>query len=493
MKRNLLFVAAAAVMAVGSAFAQNEQIMFLRNDKQFNQFSGADIENIDFTGTTNGFSAVNINKKDGSTTSINLSSIDSMVVRKTGIPEIYVNLTDYPQLTDLIKSNGKDFIYAATLSMNGNGMYKDLAEQEVEFRGRGNSTWNMPKTPYRFKMAKKAAVCDLPKAKSFALIANWIDCTEMRNMIAFQIAEYFKMPFHNHGAPVKVYLNGNYRGLYMITEKIGVGGGSVDIDEYTGMLFEMDSNYDEDYRFTYNLSGHYSTSYGNKSTSTLPVMIKDPDLTEICDSLGTTPSEYFSLWREDMTKMLTAVMTTPNDESLSQYIDVESAVNFFLVNGICNNHEMKHPKSFYIHKPSLEEGEVYRFGPVWDFDWSFTFDGVEGAPYNSVMVGSNGDCGGYTFLKALFKNNEFRTLYEQKLNDFIENGYPQLQEWMNEYKTLIGPYAVEDGLMWPNHTYASWCIKTSAVDFYNNFNTLSTWIDNRLNYMKNHTNFGLYQ
>ena len=139
-------------------------------------------------------------------------------------------------------------------------------------------------------------------------------------------------------------------------------------------------------------------------------MIADPDLTEIAPALGLTADEYFDTWKNDFSAMLTAVMTTPSTGSLKEYIDIESVVNFFMVNSLSSNHEMRHPKSFKLYKDSLDG--VYKFGPVWDFDWAFTFDGREGAPANTPMVDNNGDCGGYTFIKALLSNEEIRTLYQ---------------------------------------------------------------------------------
>lgn len=486
-------VIASMAMAVS---AQNEQIHIFRNDKTYSSFKAADVESIKYTSKTAGqYESMVITGVDGKETTISLSAIDSCLVHETGLPEVYVNLTDYPDITDLLKygSYNKSTVYAATLSIAGNGQIDDLKEQTVEFSGRGNSTWSMPKTPYKFKMAKKVSVGGMKKAKSYALIANYIDCSLMRNAIALWLAQYLEMPFSNHCVPVKVYINGNYKGQYMMTEKIGIGGGSVDIDEYTGMLFELDSNYDEDFKFSFNLGNCQSVVNGVTGANYLPVMVKDPDLTEIVDSLGTTTSEYFTLWRNDMTSMLTAVMTTPTTGSLKDYIDLESAVNFFLVNGIANNHEMKHPKSFYIHKPSLEKGEVYRFGPVWDFDWAFTFDGVEGASASLPLVTSSGaDCGGHTFLKKLFANQEFKALYKEKLDAFIEVGYPQLKAYIEQYRRQIAPSARENGLLWPDNAYKTWCIVTSSYNFDKNVDALLTWLDQRLNYMKSNANYGLY-
>ncbi|MDE6782246.1 MAG: CotH kinase family protein, partial [Paramuribaculum sp.] len=267
MKKSLLLMSA-AVMALTSV-AQTEHIHVFRNDDNHSTVKAADNQQISFGTNLRNQQVMIITDSLGKTTEIAMDAIDSCVVRETALPEFHFFLTDYPNWTEL--TGNKDDKHPATMYMVGNGMYKDIDEMELsEFRGRGNSTWNMAKKPYRFKMAKKNSICGLPKAKTFALIANYIDCTLMRNAIALWVAQHLEMPFTNHCVPVKVFFNGIDKGQYMLTEKIGVGSGSFDIDETTGMLFELDSNYDEDFKFQY-------TWYENYGTKTLPVMVKDPD------------------------------------------------------------------------------------------------------------------------------------------------------------------------------------------------------------------------
>ena len=503
MKRLLSFTLIFA--ATIAAFAQNEQIHVFRNDNNFSTYKSSGVTSITYDGSAGAWTKMVITETDGTATSIDLSKIDSCVLRPTGLPEFYITLTDYPnvaELTDAFSGVAKDTEFEATMRMEGNGMYDDVKEQHVIFRGRGNSTWNMRKKPYRFKMDKKAKVCGLPKAKSFALIANNIDCSLMRNTVALWVSNYFEMPFANHCVPCKVYLNGNYKGQYMLTEKIGVGGGSVDIDEYKGMLFELDSNYDENFKFEYTWSSSSSSSGstggwggrpgGSSSSYTLPVMCKDPDLTEIVDSLGTTTTAYWQKWQTDFTTMAKAITSRATTESLSDVIDLESAVNFFFVNDLACNHEMKHPKSFYLYKESLDAGQVYHFGPTWDFDWAFTFDGNEGEKATNAMVSVKGDKNGYEFIKALCANEEFRTLFKKRLDDFVATGYPELIKYMDQYAALIEPSAKENGLLWPSYQHASWCVVTSSYDFRSNYETLKKWIADRIAFMQSDSNFGLY-
>lgn len=484
MKKIITLAAVAAISVSVSVFAQTDQIhVFRSDDTKLSTFKGADILSITHENGSAalGFNDLVIKTTDGTSTTISIGLIDSVQVRSTGLPEFHVNLIDYPSWTEL--QGAKDDVHPAILYMKGNGMYSDIEADTVEFRGRGNSTWGMKKKPYRFKMKKKAAVCGLPKAKTFALIANYIDCSLMRNAVSLWVANYLQMPFANHCIPVRVYFNDILKGEYMLTEKIGTGSGSVNIDEYKGVLFELDSNYDEAFEFYFRWDGGKS----------LPVMVKDPDFTEICDSLGVTTAQYLQTWQSDFTQMAQAVTSGDTSADLSQYIDLESAVNFFIVNNLAANHEMKHPKSFYIYKDSIADGETYHFGPVWDFDWAYTFDGYEGVSASIPMVASDGDCGGYSFLKALFSNTGFRALYKQKWDEFISVGYPQLLKYMEEYANLIEPAAIENGQLWPADYSVSWRRSESSLEFRKNFKALKTWIGQRIDYCNLHANFGLYE
>lgn len=481
MKKKLVLAAAMMVASLTPAIAQNEHIHVFRSDATINSFKCSDILSTTHTegSVSSGFNYMSVKGVDAKTTRIPINAIDSVQVRTSDIPDIYVTLTDYPDYTDLNASFGKKFIYQATLRLDGNGMYDDLPEQHVEFRGRGNSTWNLAKKPYRFKMDKKAAVCGMKKAKSFALIANFIDNSQMRNATALWVANYLNMPYSNHSIPCNVYINGNYRGLYMLTEKIGIGGGSVDIDENTGILFELDSNYDEDYQFMV---------WGNGYR--VPVMVKDPDLSEISESLGTTASAYLSTWQTDFETMFDAVESGSADMDLSQYIDVDAAARYFLVNSLANNHEMKHPKSMYIHKESIDG--VYKFGPVWDFDWAYMFSNYkdETASPEEPLVSNNGDYGGSSFCKIFFKKTQFRTAYKALWDDFVANGYPKLLEFIDSYAELIEPSAKRNALQWKSDLTS-----VSSADYFElkqNVKALKEWLQKRVDYCNSDANYGLY-
>ncbi len=484
-----LFITSVAVALSMSALAQHKHLHVYRNDGKFTTHKVTEIQNASFQSTAwgDGSDAMTITTTAGKSEKIPVDAIDSTVIG-TNVPVIRVNLTDYPDIQDLYKTGGftKSTIYKATLSMDGNGVYDDIPLTEVEFRGRGNSTWNMAKTPYRFKFAKKQSVCGLKKAKTFALIANYIDCSMMRNAIALKTAQLLEMPYTNHSVPVDVYLNGFYKGAYMLTEKIGINGGSVDIDETKGMLFELDTNYDEDFKF------RYSFLY-NGAVKKLPVMVKDPDLAELeaDDETGEfNANSYFQQWQADATKMLDAVTKRAPSESLSDVLDINSAANFIIVNLLARNLELTHPKSCYMYKEALGEGSVYHFGPVWDFDWAFTYHGSEGqGVYNQTVFQTDGNAGGCSFFRSLLNNNELRAEIEKKWVLFYTELWPDLKQYMEEYAAMIEPSAKTNGMIWPRDGKVK---NESTFEFRQKYDTLRAWLEKRVEWINKHKNRGLY-
>lgn len=486
MKR--IYLSIAASTAILTSLAQTQHIHIYRNDNKFTTSKTERLSETQFKSKAFGDTSdcLKLLYEDGSQETINVNTIDSIVFAPD-VPIVKVSLLDYPDAEDLFKTNGfdKNTIYRATVEIDGNGHFDDLKPTEVEFRGRGNSTWSMPKTPYRFKFSKKQSVCGLAKAKTYALIANYIDCSMMRNVMAFEMARMLGLPYTNHTVPVNVYLNGKYRGAYFLTEKIGIGGASVDIDETKGMLFELDSNYDEDYKFRYKFNEGWTQL-------NMPVMVKDPDLSEMsAENPDFNATEYFNLWTADVTKMMDAVTQRKTTESLADVLDVQSVADYMLVYLITGNHELQHPKSSYMWKESLESDARYHMGPVWDFDWAFTYNFKEGqAKYNEVLLGSNGKCGGASFFKLLVKNQEVRKLIDKRFEEFRTEMWPLLKEYLDEYAAYIEPSAKTNGIKWP---YDGSRGAQSTFDFRSNYSTLIQYLEQRIEWISTHPNKGLYE
>lgn len=466
MKKLFLLLLLLPLLAYGEQ--AHPWLHIYRNDVNFHSIKAAQIDSITHKlYEDESLDSMIVNGKENRL-SVPLSNIERCAIG-TNVPTVYITIPDNPGLTELYD---KELYLDAMISIDGNGVVDDLEPTAVSIKGRGNSTWNYAKKPYRLKFDKKIAICGLAKAKSYALIANYIDCTLMRNAVALKMGQLLNMPFTNHCQPIRVYFNGIFKGAYFITEKIGITGASVDIDEESGILFEMDTNFDEAYKFT---SMYYS----------LPMMVKDPDLSEIAALKGVTPQSLLETWGDDFEAFESKVFY---GEDLSGSLDMESLVNYMLVYNVCGNREPAWPKSVYLYKASLDD--VYHFGPIWDFDWGFTYDdGVEGkSPNLPLMDLSSLEKRGASFFIQLFSRPEFRTLYREKLDNFKQTLLPMLLEYMDEYADEIEPSAIENGVVWAPEAGRT----EGSFNFRENVKTLKQWIIDRVEYISNHPNFGLY-
>lgn len=135
-----------------------------------------------------------------------------------------------------------------------------------------------------------------------------------------------------------------------MTEQKEVGKGRVDIDTNGGFLVELDSYFDEDYQF--------KSEYFD-----LPVMVADPSLN------NESEMQYIKDAFHEFERTLHGD-DFPNN-NFEEYMDVNSLINFLLINELVRNQELYHPKSTYMYKNA---GDKIKWGPLWDFDWAFGFN-----------------------------------------------------------------------------------------------------------------------
>ena len=315
----------------------------------------------------------------------------------------------------------KEYYLNANFRITGYGMYDDFVDS-VQIKGRGNTTWGYSKKPYRLKFDEKVKPFGLTKGKSWVLLANAQSGAMMANAVAMKVGQLADVPYANHIIPVELYINGEYKGNYMFTEHVGFSNNSVDIDEDLGLgyMLELDSYYDEDYRFR-------STYYN------LPVNVKEPDL---LDYDTQTANEKFSIIKDDFNE-LDALLYTGGD--ISSKIDLDAAARFMLVNELVMNQELGHPKSTYLWREdvSSDESKII-LGPLWDFDWAFGYEGSGQYFYKDYKSDyfSNGmpSGSGKSFFRQLMLDKEFQRHYYKVWKEFNDNGrIKEVVEYINDY------------------------------------------------------------
>ena len=104
---------------------------------------------------------------------------------------------------------------------------------------RGNASTRYTKKNYQIKLEKSMELLGMGKAKKWILTGNWLDESFIRNEMTYDLAEYIGMPYTPERQQAELYINHEYHGLYLFSEKIEIKKSRVnitDLEEATEIL-----------------------------------------------------------------------------------------------------------------------------------------------------------------------------------------------------------------------------------------------------------------
>ena len=330
-------------------------------------------------------------------------------------------------------------------------------------RGRGNSTWEWyPKKPYRIKFDKKQEVLGLGKAKSWVLLANYRDPTDLMNTYVFEMGQALKMPFTNHNRYVWLTLNGKEMGLYQLTEQVQQGSNRVDVDDDNGRLLSLDRDDGPE------LAPDASDNFWSK-TYRMPVCVKHPE--------EQTPEQLNAI-REELYE-LEQVIKSGTFAEADALMDLRILADYLLIQELVYNVELDAPRSMYIHR---DNGGKWTMGPLWDFDAGYDFDWSNmytGHKYFSnareLVMGTNP----YTrvgasynppkFFTDLFRHKAFVAIYQEEWQK-IKNLHESVWETTEAYVTDEWWLAEQE--MWPIN-----------LQYTGQITSMKNWLTNRIVYL----------
>ena len=367
-----------------------------------------------------------------------LSCIELNAATYSGtLPVLYIQTENKAPITS------KDYYLNATYYLDAIGLegYESIgsasAPLTMEIKGRGNYSWTgFDKKPYRIKLADKQPLLGMKKSKHFALLAHADDSNDrkgfMRNAVGFELSRMIGMTYTPDARPLEVVLNGDYIGLYFLTEHIRVDKDRVNIveqeDEETdnekitgGWLVEID-NYDDD--------PHITIKEGGKAT--MWITYKTPEV------LSPQQEQYLT---EQMKLIDNLVYGDKNSEELWNYLDMDALAKFYIVQELTDNYESFHG-SCYLHK-ELGENEKWYFGPVWDFGSSFNRD------KSQYMY--QGDVWHNHWIPEICKFPAFMDRVKEIWNEFYNGDYNNIYNFIDTHENLIAQAAVKDKERWSQY------------------------------------------
>lgn len=339
-------------------------------------------------------------------------------------------------------------------------------------KGRGNTSWDQPKKPYSIKLESKASLLDIPRTKKYAIVPSYSDQSMMRNFITYKAGlmldgiEYTpKCEF------VEVYLNGSYNGIYILVERIDIESTKVDIEEATvedltgGYLIEKDIankiDFSSDLWFDCPYWANQDQDY---------FVLKAPEADD--PALAQQMRDYLA---NHMQQLHNSIMNIYG-ESYTRYVDVDSWIDFIIMQEITKNIDGNLKTSCYMYKQSGDD-HIYMTA-LWDFDLAYgnaNWDNAswEHNDYNDCPSGTG--TGGFMTINSSCP--WFDTLYDEypefhdalvsKYNEYRDTIVPAMFAMMNEQGAYLSANTDRNDNMW-------------GTDFSYGVNSLRNWLNGRI-------------
>ncbi len=238
------------------------------------------------------------------------------------------------------------------LSINGDTYYesgdfvKDSSGMTVKIRG--NTSALNAKKPYKIKLQTKA---DLLGRGNDSLYAHkdWLliytNNISMKTLVGFWVNELMGLQWTPACRFVNVVMNGQYRGLYLLTEAVERGKSRLDVEKKSGYILESDAYWwKEDLYVQSNISRYVNYTF------------KYPDSDKI------TQEEFLYIEAE-----LAKLMASLDDGTYTEYLDVESFVAWVLAHDLLGTYDSGGSNIYLTKKDSTAQSK-FMMGNLWDFD-----------------------------------------------------------------------------------------------------------------------------
>lgn len=342
-------------------------------------------------------------------------------------------------------------------------------------KGRGNTSWGQPKKPYSIKLESKASLLDIPRTKKYAIVPSYSDQSMMRNFITYKAGlmldgiEYTpKCEF------VEVYLNGSYNGIYILVERVDIESTKVDIQEATaedltgGYLIEKDVankiDFGSDLWFDCPYWANQDQDY---------FVLKTPESDD-----PTLAQQMCNYLANHMQQLHNSIMNLSGD-SYMRYVDVDSWIDFIIMQEITKNIDGNLKTSCYMYKQSGDD-HIYMTA-LWDFDLAYgnaNWDNAswEHNDYNDCPAGTgtggfmaiNSSCPWFDTLYDEYP--EFRNALISKYNEYRNTIIPAMFAMMNEQGAYLSANTDRNDNMW-------------GTNFSYGISSLRNWLNGRIEWL----------
>lgn len=427
------------------------------------------------------------------------------VMQASPISTVYLTSSNSAQGRDWVDKS-KQNIATGSMSMvsaDGGSIYSDGLKQ---IKARGNSTFTYTdKKSYQIKLNTASDLLgNKEQVKTWVLLASYFDATQMHDKLMKDLATKLGLAYTASCNWVNLYYDGEYRGVYLLSEKNSVGAASVAITDMeeaykaqnpsygNNMSTGLSQNaYGQQFQYTKglqepaNITGGYliELNYdkwdevsGFKTSQGVAFNVKSP---EWCGEAAMKYiSEYYQAFEDavyatDKTGAYTGYNASTG-KYFYDYVDMDSLVKVFLLQELALNCD-GFISSVYFYKDA--DGKMFA-GPIWDQDMTF---GTGWSKYNDASIVD------YHYLaKALIQIPAFKTAVVKYYSSTFA---PAVREWLGNNGTIAHQYnllkdsAAMNYTLWdyirignPEVAGHIW----QGASYQGVVDEMTTWIENRL-------------
>lgn len=401
-------------------------------------------------------------------------------------------ILDEPKiLSELIISLDSNIIHKGYIGIEKRGSSSQYFYEKKQY---GVETWD------QYGADIDVSLGGLPKEEDWIFYGPYGDKSLIRNNLIYSLSNNMGR-YASRSKFMEVIINGDYKGVYSLFEKIKVdkhrvnisktqsssGEGTgyiIKIDKLTGEAVDIYNDYNDQISFLSNYDSN-GDSLNDNSHSKIHFLYHYPKPEEI--------SSDQKSFIQNIIRQFENALSTDNFQDpfngYRRYIDIDSFVDFFILNELSNNVDA-YRLSTFIHKDI--SGKL-KMGPIWDFNLAFgNANYCNGDAVDKWMFKFNDYCQGDLWKvpfwwKRLLEDDSFKAKivtrwFDLRQNTLSNDSIFQLLNGFVEKLKISGSvdrnfqrWQILDKWIWPN--------AYMGANYDEEIDYLSTWLLNRLQWI----------
>lgn len=414
----------------------------------------------------------------------------------------------------IINTNGQEIKddYKITADMgiiyNGEGIRNSINDPYNNYNGkigieiRGSSSQMFPKKQYAVETRdlngndENVSLLGMPSESDWILFAPYNDKSLMRDVLAYRIANDLGR-YASRSKFCEVVINGEYKGIYVLLEKIKRDANRVNIkkiaesdtigDALTGgyiiKIDKMDGENNDGWASSYfPAPGYYHKIF---------YQYHYPEPDEITDQQKNYIKQLIFNFE---TIMNYSSNISDSATGYPKYLDIDSFVDFIIINELTKNVDAYRLSTFFYKDRDSRNPKLFA-GPVWDFNLGFGnadyYNGGTIEGWNIEYLCHYPNMNPYEYYYApnwwlkLFRDSNFRIKFSTRWNFLRGNvlDTERIAHLVDSLKTMLDEAKTRNFQKWPVLGQWIWPNYFVGNTYDEEISFLKSWITNRITWM----------